>query len=228
MSSTTTTQGYAHRAALTGAELLERFGRTDEERGRAAGWRAYAAALAVRFREQFWRSDELGPYPAIALDGAKAAVSGVASNMGHLLGTRLLNAAEERIVVDRLLHPTMFSGYGVRTMADTNAAYWPLRYHVGSVWTHDNAVIIEGMLASGFNAEARVLAQALLRVGEGFGYRLPELFSGQSADEVYPPAPYPASCRPQAWAAASAITVAKALGALAAQPGRPDSPPNPR
>ena len=58
------------------------------------------------------------------------------------------------------------------------------------------------------------MAAGLLTAAEGFDYRLPELFSGQPADEVWPPVPYPASCRPQAWAAAAVVPVARALGAL--------------
>ena len=208
-------QGYAHAAALAGAGLLERFG---GDPAAARGWRAWAAALAVRFRDRFWVCDAAGRYPAIALDRHKRPVTGVASNMGHLLGTGLLDAAEEAVVVDRLMSPEMFSGYGIRTMSTTNAAYWPTRYHVGSVWTHDTAMIIEGMLRAGFAEQAARLAEGLLRAAEGFDYRLPELFGGQAAADVFPPVPYPASCRPQAWAAASGITVARALGALSSPP----------
>lgn len=207
-------QGYCYAAALAGADLLQRFGRTPAERAQADQWLAWAAALKARFRELFWIRDEHGDYPALALDRDKRAVTGVASNMGHLLGTGLLDSAEERQVVDRLMSPDMFSGYGIRTMSTTNAAYWPTRYHVGSVWTHDTAMIIDGMLRAGFDAEATRLAEGLLRAAEGFDHRLPELFGGQSSDTAFPPVPYPASCRPQAWAAAAGITVAKALGAL--------------
>lgn len=84
-------------------------------------------------------------------------------------------------------------------------------YHVGSVWTHDTAIIIDGMLRDGYTDEAAELARQLLRAAEGTNFRMPELFGGQPADEVFPPVPYPASCRPQAWAAASAITIARAL-----------------
>ncbi len=200
-------QGYAHAAALAGARLLRLAGAAVH----ADEWTTWAAKLATRFRETFWVSDDLGPYPALALDAHKRAVDGVSSNMGHLLGTGILDTQEQRLVVDRLLHPSMSSGYGVRTLSTTNAGYWPLSYHVGSVWTHDTAVIIDGMLRGGFDAEAARLARGLLRAAEGFGGRLPELFSGQGSDEVFPPVPYPASCRPQAWAAASAVTIARAL-----------------
>lgn len=209
-------QGYAHAAALGGARLLATY---EDDTAAEAEWTAWAAALATRFREKFWASDELGAYPVLALDGAvdgdgnKPQVTGVASNMGHLLGTGLLKPDEERIVVGRLMHPSMNSGYGIRTMSSTNGGYWPLSYHVGSVWTHDTAFIIDQMLRAGFADEARRLALGLLHAAEGFGYRMPELFGGLGADEIFPPQPYPASCRPQAWAATSSVVIARALGA---------------
>ncbi|MCL6423144.1 amylo-alpha-1,6-glucosidase [Brachybacterium sp. JHP9] len=210
-------QGYAYAAALHAANLLEGpCAAAAESRPELVGaLRSWASDLRDRFRAQFWCEDELGRFPALALDGAKRPVDGVASNMGHLLGTGILDADEEEIVVARLLDPSMMSGYGVRTLSTTNAAYWPLRYHGGSVWTHDTGYILRGMLRAGFEAEARILARALLSAANGFDQRLPELFSGQSADEVDPPLPYPASCRPQAWAAASAVPIAQALGVIA-------------
>jgi hypothetical protein len=202
-------QGYAYEAALNGAALLDAFGREGGET-----WRQWAAYLKSRFREAFWVHDEHGRYPAIALDAQKRPVDGISSNMGHLLGTGILDEDERRHVVDRLLDPTMFSGYGIRTLSTTNAAYWPLRYHAGSVWSHDTAMTITGLLRDGFEEEAALLARGLLSAAEGFDYRLPELFAGHGADEVWPPVPYPASCRPQAWAAASVVPVAMALGGL--------------
>lgn len=200
-------QGYAHEAALVGARILDRFG----DASLAVSWRTWAAALAQRFREQFWVEDELGPYPAIALDADKRPVTGVASNMGHLLGTGILSPAEARVVVDRLMHPTMRSGFGIRTLSTDNRGYWPLGYHVGSIWTHDNGVIISGMLRDGFVAEAKVVASELLRAAIAYGYRLPELYAGYGSDETPTPLPFPAACHPQAWAAATATTIELAL-----------------
>ncbi|MET1035569.1 MAG: glycogen debranching N-terminal domain-containing protein [Arthrobacter sp.] len=207
-------QGYAYEAALGGAELLEAFGRPG-----AGEWRAYAEDLASRFRDAFWCEDADGRYPAIALDASKRPVDGIASNMGHLLGTGILDPEEEATVVRRLMDPTMFSGFGIRTVSTTNGGFWPTRYHAGSVWSHDTAIVIDGMTRAGFAAEASTLAAGLLDAAEGFGWRLPELFSGHAADQVGAPVPYPASCRPQAWAAASAVPIAVALGQLA--PGAP-------
>lgn len=79
-------QGYAYDAAVRGAELLEYFGRPGAET-----WRRWAAELRERFRQRYWVEDELGPYPAIALDRDGRPVDAPASNMGHLLmsGIRL-------------------------------------------------------------------------------------------------------------------------------------------
>lgn len=207
-------QAYAYEAAVVGAELLEAFARPG-----AQEWRDYAAGMAERFRAQFWCEDDLGPYPALALDADKKPVDGVTSNMGHLLGTGILNDVEKEIVVRRIMDPTMFSGYGVRTLSTTNGGYWPTRYHAGAVWSHDTALIISGMLADGFSAEAAQLASGLLHVAEANDWRLPELFGGHGSDAVRTPVPFPASCRPQAWASASSVVIAAALGQKAEDPG---------
>ncbi|HEY6016679.1 MAG TPA: glycogen debranching N-terminal domain-containing protein, partial [Gaiellaceae bacterium] len=52
-------QGYAYRAAVDGAALLDAFGRPGGDR-----WRSWAAAMATRFRGAFWVSE--GRYPALA------------------------------------------------------------------------------------------------------------------------------------------------------------------
>jgi glycogen debranching enzyme len=152
-------QGYAHRAATAGADLLDAFG----EPG-AAPWRAWAARLAEVFRSKFWVT---GPasgaaYPALALDGSKRQVDSVTSNIGHLLGTGLLTPDEETRVAERLAHPDMNSGFGLRTMSAANAGYSPLSYHCGSVWSHDTAIVIQGLIRSGHAAAAAALADGLL------------------------------------------------------------------
>ena len=207
-------QGYAYQAATNAADLLEAFGLKG-----AGEWRAYASEMAEKFRNAFWCSDDLGAYPAIALDVDKRPVDGVASNMGHLLGTGILNEEESALVARRIMHPTMFSGYGVRTLDTGNGAYWPLRYHSGSVWAHDTAMTLDGLTKAGYSDEAALLAGGVMDAAEIFDYRLPELFSGHSSAQGGPQ-PYPASCRPQAWAAASAIPLMLAtLGLTPQGPG---------
>jgi len=203
-------QGYAVRAGRQAADMLDSLGI-----GGAGELRAWAEDLAERFRSAFWVADRLtgGRYPAIALDARGRAVDGMASNMGHLLGTGLLNADEQRVVVDRLMDPVLFSGFGIRTLSTTNGGYWPMRYHAGAVWPHDTAMIINGMLTAGFAEEATTVAEGLLAAAASFDWRLPELFAGIARTESSRAVPYPAACQPQAWSAAAAVVVARALGA---------------
>ncbi len=92
-------------------------------------------------------------------------------------------------------------------MSTDSAGYWPLSYHGGSVWAHDTAIAITGLLADGFDEPAASLTEGLLRAAVGFDYRMPELHSGESEMLV----PYPAACRPQAWSAAAAIALIRSF-----------------
>jgi len=217
-------QGYAYEAAIGGAELLEAF-----DRPGAAEWRAWAAGLKERFAAAFWIDDPAGAYPAVALDAAKRKVDTVTSNIGHLLGTGILDAEQSALIARRLVSPELASGYGLRTMSTDSAGYWPLSYHGGSVWAHDTAIAITGLAAEGHRAEAEQLADGLLAAAQGFSYRMPELHSGDSAEQTSAPIPYPAACRPQAWSAAAAVAVLSArLGLRADAPAdRLDVDPDP-
>jgi glycogen debranching enzyme len=96
-------------------------------------------------------------------------------------------------------------------MSAANGGYSPLSYHCGSVWSHDTAIVIRGLVSSGHAAEAAMIANGLLDAAAAFGWRLPELFAGDARAQLPWPSPYPASCRPQAWAAASAGALVQAL-----------------
>ncbi|MET7281046.1 glycogen debranching N-terminal domain-containing protein [Kribbella sp. NPDC005582] len=202
-------QGYAYAAAIRGAEILEAFGESGDE------WRAWAAALQERFRSAFW----VDGYPAIALDGAKNAVIGRASNMGHLLGTGLLDADEEQRVADLLGDDDLDSGFGLRTLSTAMSRFNPIGYHTGSVWPHDTAMTVQGLYATGYDEVASSYVAGLVRAAESFGYRLPELYGGRGLTAETRPTPYPGSCRPQAWAAASAVAVL--VAALGIEPDVP-------
>lgn len=210
-------QGYAYEAATHGAELLEAFGRPGAER-----WRAFADNLARRFREAFWVEDSDGPYPAVALDASGAPVDSLSSNIGHLLGTGLLSAEEAELVARRVGGPDLNSGFGLRTLAASSKGFNPLSYHCGSVWAHDTAISITGLSSiSGHFAEeaAASLIDGLLGAAAHFEYRLPELYGGDARSQQCGPLAYPASCRPQAWAAASAVAILAAVVGI-----RPDVP----
>jgi glycogen debranching enzyme len=204
-------QAYAYEAAIGAAALLDAFDRPGAEH-----WRQWAARLEVRFREQFWVSDDAGSYPAIALDADKRPVDTLTSNIGHLLGTGLLDADEEARLAQRLGSAAMDSGYGLRTLSTDAGGYWPLRYHGGAVWTHDTAIAIAGLARTGHPEIAASLIEGLLAAGSEFGYRFPELHSGDARGTVPAVVPYPAACRPQAWSASAAVALLSSIVGLEA------------
>lgn len=192
-------QGYAYEAAMGGAALLEAFG---DDAGLLREW---AAALRERFAAKFWVTTPEGRYPAIALDRDKRPVDSLTSNIGHLLGTGILDGDDERAVADLLLTPGLASGYGIRTLSTGAAGYWPLSYHGGSVWTHDTAICAFGMGRAGLHAPAAEVCDQMLAAAEAFEWRVPELHGGDSVQAKVGAVPYPAACRPQAWSAAAAV-----------------------
>jgi glycogen debranching enzyme len=192
-------QGYVYAAYVAMAHFAQ-------EEGDAAAyerWVGRATELRRRFNEDFWLDDR-GWY-AMALDGDKRPVDALASNMGHLLWTGIVEPERASVVADRLLSKELFSGWGVRTLATSMAAFNPISYHNGSVWPHDNALCAAGLARYGFVEHAHRVIDAQLQVADAFGGRLPELFAGLSRDDVAVPAAFPASCSPQAWAAASPL-----------------------
>ena len=101
------------------------------------------------------------------------------------------------------MSPQMWNGWGIRTLADDERAYDPMSYHCGTVWPHDGALCAAGLKAYGFDDDALTVANGLLAASEAWNGRLPELFSGLDRADVETPIPFPTSCSPQAWAAAT-------------------------
>lgn len=202
-------QAYAVEAARGAARLCDAFGESGGE-----ALRAWAEAMTATIRERFWVERDGRRYLALALDGQGRPVDGLGSNMGHALGTGALTAAEARSVVSTLMSPALLGDFGIRTLSRDNAAYNPIGYHTGSVWTHDTAIALLGMVKEGLAQEAAAIATGMVAAAVPFGYRPPELFAGEAIGER--PAPYPASCRPQGWAAASAVALVSAVLGLRA------------
>jgi glycogen debranching enzyme len=202
-------QAYAYDAAVGGAELLEALG-GETGPAEAREWREWAGRLKARFHDSFWIAyppDRGTPYPAIALDATKSPVDSLSSNIAHLLGTGLLSQEQSRWIADRIGSAALDSGYGLRTLSTSAAGYWPISYHAGSVWPHDTAIAVSGLVADGHFEVARSLVEGLLRAADAFEYRIPELYSGEGADATPRPLPYPGACRPQAWSAAASFAI---------------------
>ena len=198
-------QGYVYDAYRTRALLAQQ----REDEAAAQRWSDRATALKKAFNERFWLPDR-GWY-ALALDRDKNPVDSCASNMGHCLWSGIVDADKAPLVAKHLMSPEMFTGWGVRTLSSTMGAYDPVSYHNGSVWPHDNAFIVAGLMRYGFVEEAQRIAEALLQAAQEFGGRLPELFCGFSRTEYPEPVPYPTSCSPQAWAAATPVQLIRTM-----------------
>ena len=209
-------QGYAYAARLGLAEILEALGEAEA----AARLRAAAAELKARFNRDFWLENRR--FFAEALDGRKDRVDSLTSNGGQVLWTGIVERSLAGEVARRLLEPEFFSGWGVRTMAAGEGAYNPVSYHNGSVWPHDNSLILAGLARYGFYDEAATLAGGLLEaLGAQPEFRFPELFAGYGRDEAPFPVEYPTACRPQAWATGSVFLLLSTMLGLRADPWDP-------
>jgi glycogen debranching enzyme len=198
-------QGYVYQA-LVGRAAIARH-RGDHEH--AATLTSRAAELRSAFNERFWLEDK--GWFAVGLDHAKAPIDALASNVGHCLWTGIVDDEKAARVAEALLSPEMFSGWGIRTLATSMGAYNPLSYHNGSVWPHDNAIAVAGLMRYGFVKEAQRVAHAILEAAGCFDGRLPELFTGFERRDFPRPVPYPTSCSPQAWAAASPLLLMRSV-----------------
>lgn len=198
-------QGYTYAAYRARSELAAAAG---DDPG-AQIWDERARDLRVAFNRDFWLPDR-GWY-ALALDADKRPVDALASNMGHLLWTGIVDPERAGAVADLLLSPELFSGWGIRTLATNMVAYNPVSYHNGSVWPHDSAIAAAGLMRYGFTEHAWRVMSGLLDAASQFEGRLPELFAGIARDELGVPASYPTSCSPQAWASSSPLLMLRSL-----------------
>lgn len=205
-------QAYVYAAYLARAELAD----LHHDPGGAGLWRERAAELRERFDRSFWLPSR-GWY-ATALDRDKRPVDALTSNAGHCLWTGIALPERAEALVEHLMSPAMYSGWGIRTLATTMGAYDPLSYHNGSVWPHDTTLCVAGMARYGFREEARTVASSVLEAATYFDHRLPELFGGFARRQVSVPVPYAAACVPQAWAAAAPVELVRAMLGLEAAP----------
>jgi glycogen debranching enzyme len=191
-------QGYAYQARTLIADLYERTG----EAGRAKELRSEAAALREHFNRDFWM--EKKNFYALALEKGDAQLGVISSNPGHALWAGIADDDKARAVVERLMQPDIYNGWGIRTLSHEEKRYNPVGYHLGTVWPHDNSIIAVGFRRYGFDTEAHRVLSGLVEAAMHFnGYRLPELFAGFARDEYGYPVRFPVACHPQAWAAGS-------------------------
>jgi glycogen debranching enzyme len=187
-------QGYAYDAKMRGARLAREIW---NDAAFADKLEKEAAALKRRFNRDFWVED--GEYFALALDADGNQVDALASNNGHLLWSGIVDKSKAKAVVRHLMGPRLFSGWGIRTLAEGEARFNPIGYHVGAVWPFDNSFIAWGLRRYGFKDEAARVAAGILEAANFFAGRLPEAFGGYERSQTKYPVQYPTSCSPQAW-----------------------------
>ena len=191
-------QGDVYLAWCLTADLFEHAG----DLASAQTLRNKAQALYRVFNREFWIPEER--YYAFCRQADGRFSHSIASNAAHALWTGVVDPRRVRAIVKRVLQPDMFSGWGVRTLSAEDRSYNPVDYQLGSVWPHDNAMIVAGMHRYGFNDEANQVFSAMMQAATQFEhFRLPEVFAGYERTFASKPVNYPVACNPQAWAAGS-------------------------
>jgi glycogen debranching enzyme len=199
-------QGYAYDAKIRGARLAREIWKDDEY---AAALERQAADLKRRFNRDFWIGDD--EYFALALDADGAQVDALSSNIGHLLWSGIVDKTKAKAIARHLLGSRLFSGWGVRTLAEGEGRYNPIGYHVGTVWPFDNAFIAWGLRRYGFKEEAARIAAGILEAAEFFDGRLPEAFGGYDRSLTKYPVQYPTACSPQAWSTGAPLLLLRTM-----------------
>jgi glycogen debranching enzyme len=200
-------QGYVYAGKLGLAEIARAAWR---DRALADRLEREAAELRARFDEAFW-IEERGGFYALALDGEKRRVDSLTSNIGHLLFTGIVPPERVGAIVDQLMSPPLWSGWGVRTMSSDDAGFNPLSYHNGTVWPHDNSLIAWGLARQGHWPECHQIVRRMLDAAGHFDWQLPEVFAGLERSETPFPIAYPTAARPQAWAAGTPVLLLQLL-----------------
>jgi glycogen debranching enzyme len=191
-------QGYAYDAKVRCARLAREIWKDEALAGRLE---KQAAELKRRFNQDFWIPDR--NFFALALDGHKRKVDSLCSNIGQLLWSGIVDDDKAQAVRDHLMSPKMFTGWGIRTMAEGEGGYNPIEYHNGTVWPHDSNFIAAGLARYGFRKEAADIIAGIFTASLFFDHRLPEVFAGYDRTRTRYPVQYTTACIPQAWAAGS-------------------------
>jgi len=199
-------QGYVYDARMRCARLAREFWHDPELANRLE---KQAAELKRRFNQDFWLEDR--EFFALAIDGDGRKVDALTSNIGHLLWSGIVDEDKVKAVVRHLMGPQLYSGWGVRTMAEGEGGYNPIGYHLGTVWPHDNSFIAMGLRRYGYREEAARVAMNMLEAATFFKGRLPEAFAGYSRALTEFPVEYPTACSPQAWASGTPLLLLRAM-----------------
>lgn len=192
-------QAYVYQAKLEMAEIYQEL----MEKEKAELLKKQALELKNKFNQQFW--DQEKEIFVLGLDKNKKQIDSLTTNPAHGFYSGIIDDKKGQIFLEKLLGDKLNSGIGLRTMSAADLGYNPVSYHNGSIWPHDNSLIIEGLKRYGYQAESNQLITDIFKAAQDFEYyRLPELYCGFGVKEESEVVKYPTSCSPQAWAAGSA------------------------
>ncbi|MFI7606223.1 glycogen debranching N-terminal domain-containing protein [Micromonospora sp. NPDC049366] len=193
-------QGYAYDAKRRGARLAREFwgdpayaDRLDRE----------AEALKQRFNRDFWLPER--EYFALALEPDGTPVDALSSGLGHLLWSGIVEEERVEALAAHLAGPALFSGWGVRTLAEGQRPYNPVGSHLGAVWPSDNAVVVAGLRRYGCDVEAARIAAGIFDMAETLRGSVPELIAGYARGQTKYPVQLPAAGRPQSWSSGALL-----------------------
>jgi glycogen debranching enzyme len=212
-------QGYAYDARLRTAELARTVW---HDEALAAALETEARELRERFNKDFFHEDSRGGFYVLGLDAEKRPIDSLCSNIGYLLWTGIVDDDRAAQIAEQLMSETLNSGWGVRTMSDGDRGFNPIGYHTGTVWPHDNSLIVAGLVRYGYRQYANRIATAMLTAARHFDYRLPEVFAGYPREKTPFPVSYPTACSPQAWATGAPVLFLTCMLGLRPDPATGD------
>jgi glycogen debranching enzyme len=176
-----------------------------------------AKKLKKQFNHEFWMPEK--KYYAMALDGHHRPVDSITSNPAQCLWARLIDDENVDEFAERVMHDSLMTSWGLRTMATTEKAYNSFSYHNGSIWPWENALIAAGMKKYGLVKETQTIFDALLDASLYFEYRRwPEVYAGTDREVGGVLARQPDASRPQAWSAGAIFLLLQTVLGVATKP----------
>ncbi|WFE31774.1 glycogen debranching N-terminal domain-containing protein [Micromonospora sp. WMMD975] len=199
-------QGYAYDAKMRAARLARKFW---GDPAYADQLEREAAELKARFNRDWWVAE--GGFYALALDPEGRQCDVLSSNIGHLLWSGIVDDERAPQIAAHLVGPRLWSGWGVRTLAEGEVRYNPIGYHNGTIWPFDNSFVAWGLRRYGFAEEAATVANGILEAATYFDGRLPEAFGGYQRELTKFPVEYPTACTPQAWSTGAPLLLIRTM-----------------
>ncbi len=189
-------QAYAFGAFEAMSYIAERVG----DKSRAAHYRRQAATIQKLFLSKYWWEAEGTYHLALVGEGHdKVPTNVVTTNPGHCLWMGIAPEEHAVKIMQRLLQPDVYSGWGLRGLSSQAIQYNPSGYH-HAVWMHDTAVNAWGCANYGMKGLTAQLFRNATDASLFYPYnRLPEVLGGDERRPGEAPVPYSTACSPQLW-----------------------------